>query len=76
MTIERGKEIEEHIYPLENIIYWILQGLIEKRYNHHYAHIIIMKQIEYCRKRDLEYEKKKKETAYQANLEWNRLIPE
>ena len=76
MKIERGKEIGEHNYPLENIIYWILQGLSIGNYNYHYAHIIIMKQIEYCRKRDLEYEKKKRETDYQANLEWNRLIPD
>lgn len=76
MTIERGKEIEEHIYPLENIIYWILQGLIEKRYNHHYAHIIIMKQIKYCEKRDAEIESRNRDIAHDARLEWNRLIPE
>lgn len=76
MEIERGKEIGEHLEPLEHIIYWILQGLIKKRYNHHYAHIIIMKQIGYCQKRDAEVERKNRDIAHDARLELNRLLPD
>lgn len=74
MIIERKKPIGEHKFPLEHIIHFILNGVKENRYNTTIAHILIMKQIEYCRKRDEIYERAKKETEYQARLEWNRLM--
>jgi hypothetical protein len=74
MIIEKNVPIGEHELPLNDIIYYILVGMKEGRYNIHYCRLIIMKQIEYCKKRDEIYERRERETAYQARLEWNRLI--
>jgi hypothetical protein len=36
----------------------------------------IIEQIEYCKKRNEIFERRERETAYQARLEWNRLLKE
>jgi hypothetical protein len=48
----------------------------EGRYNIHYCNLRIIEQIEYCKKRNEIFERRERETAYQARLEWNRLLKE
>jgi hypothetical protein len=76
MIIEKNLDIGEHELPLNDIIYYILIGMKEGRYNIHYCNLRIIEQIEYCKKRNEIFERRERETAYQARLEWNRLLKE